>query len=484
MPFRGIQLTTHALEPLESVAPPPVPRVCRRSPPPPFPSGDRPFGGWAVYIDGLNLALEEGTGVATYARNLTGALHELGCEVGVLYGGAAGGGDDLASEVSFFDPLHEQRRGPLRLVRSAAAVVRALGGSTAREIRLSGAVVTDDFKSRLASADRLFNVGRLFHLANSYFDVFGRFLEVRVPDPPAVMHWTYPVPITVKGAANIYTLHDLVPLRLPHTTLDRKRRYLKLVRKIAAEADHLVTVSECSRQDIIDLLHVPPWRITNTYQSVDIPEAVRHRPEVEVRAEVEGVFGLPYRGYFLFVGAIEPKKNVGRLIQAYLASGVEAPLVLVGRKAWKYRQELKFLGLGRGRSDRVIQLDYCPAHLLPSLIRGAKAVTFPSLYEGFGLPVLEALTLSAPVLTSRTSSLPEVTGTAALLVDPYSVGAIRQAIVRLDQDAELRGDLAARGPEQAAQFSPSAYRDRLTALYAQFRPATTSAGPSEAADRP
>jgi glycosyltransferase involved in cell wall biosynthesis len=431
-----------------------------------------------VDIDGFNLALEEGTGVATYGRNLSFRLAEMGCRVGVLYGRPTTGRDDLAQEVSFFDPMEVQPKRWIRRLRSAAAVVGAVPGVRARRINLSGAVIAEDFRARLPHFDELYNVSRLFQLAADYFLAFGRPLKVVMDQPPDVMHWTYPLPIEVAGARNIYTLHDLVPLRLPHTTLDRKRRYLKLVRMLAERADHLVTVSEASRSDIIEILGVEPERVTNTYQAVDIPPGVFERTQQSIADEVGGVFGLPYKGYFLFFGAIEPKKNVNRLIQAYLAANVSSPLVIVGKRAWKSTQELKLLGLDEMRGEmarlagadtpaarRIVRINYAPRGMLMSLIQGAKAVLFPSLYEGFGLPVLEAMALGAPVITSNTSSLPEVAGDAALMVDPYDPHALTAAVRTFEADAGLRAELAARGLERARVFSKEAYAARLGRLY-------------------
>jgi glycosyltransferase involved in cell wall biosynthesis len=201
---------------------------------------------------------------------------------------------------------------------------------------------------------------------------------------------------------------------------------------------------------------------------------------------LQGGFGLEWQQYFLFFGAIEPKKNVGRLIEAYLASGSRHPLVICGKHAWNSHQELGLLyeddrrdfvprgptegvqGLSRRLRDRVILIDYVPSSLLIGLIRGARALLFPSLYEGFGLPVLEALQLGTPVMTSNTSSLPEVAGDAALLVDPYDTRAMAEAIQALDNDSELRATLSGRGPKQAALFSPDAYGKRLVDLYAKL----------------
>jgi len=430
-----------------------------------------------VVIDGYNLAIPQGTGVATYARNLSHALHGLGYQVGVLYGNNVGPTKDtLAREVDFFDPpkavLPQWLSDTLRAIRLSHRPF----GLKAWSVPVSGAVISQG----MPYADEIWNVSDMFQMAQVQHQLTHRMLQVRLPGPaPDIMHWTYPFPIQLRGAKNIYTLHDLVPMRLPSTTLDNKRRYLRIARAIAAQADHIATVSEHSRNDIIELLGVAPDRVTNTYQAVDLPAALRNKPLDLVRNEISGTFGLTFGEYFLFFGAIEPKKNIGRLIEAYLASGAKGPLVIVGKKAWKSEGELRLLfndhiqylqseGPYTFTRHRVMQLEYAPFPLLVSLIRGARGVLFPSLYEGFGLPVLEAMLLGAPVMTSNTSSLPELVGEAALTVDPYNTAAMAQAIQALDSDAALRARLSAAAPVQADLFNPARYQARLQALYARL----------------
>ena len=148
---------------------------------------------------------------------------------------------------------------------------------------------------------------------------------------------------------------------------------------------------------------------------------------------------------------------------------------MVGARAWQSEGELQLMpGDGAGgaagtfggpKGQTIMRLDYLPRELLAKLIRGARAVVFPSLYEGFGLPVLEAMQLGTPVITSTTSSLPEVAGDAGLLVDPYDVGALVEAMRRLDADEALGRAMSARGLEQAKLFSRGRYQERLTELY-------------------
>jgi glycosyltransferase involved in cell wall biosynthesis len=257
--------------------------------------------------------------------------------------------------------------------------------------------------------------------------------------------------------------------------MDDKKITYRLLQALVEKADHIVTVSENSKKDIIQLLGIPEDRITNTYQSVIFPEEYLARSDEAVANYLDGLLGLGMRSYFLFFGALEPKKNVGRLIDAYLSSGVEHPLVLVTAPGWQNAGELSRLrehqarapsANGEGPSIRC--LDYVTTSNLVNLIRGACAVVFPSLSEGFGLPVLEAMTLGTPVITSATGALAEIAGDAALLVDPYDVDDIARAITTIANDVDLCAELSQRGLVQADKFSLSRYRERVGTLYASL----------------
>lgn len=435
-----------------------------------------------IYIDGFNLSLEQGTGVATYARNLSFALRDLGAEVGVLYGTARStvSTSALVREVAFFDTPPLKPHWLVEAITSFLRSLRAPYGEIATQVPMTGKVIRDTFNARLPHFDQIWNVQGLYNKQSLHGFFGGRPISVNFREPPEIMHWTYPLALHVPKAKNLYTIHDLVPLRLPYTTLDSKRKYFRLIQRLSKNADHIVTVSEASKKDIINLFGVPESRITNTYQAVDIPTRYRDKPVSDVKSDVKGTFGLTYKGYFLFFGAIEPKKNVGRLVEAYLASGVTDPLIIVGKKAWRSDDELRLIAdndhvrylLTNGniteKRFRVMQIDYASFPLLVSLIRSAKAVLFPSLYEGFGLPALEAMSLGTPVLTSNTASMPEVVGNAALQIDPYDTGALVEGIRALDSDADLRGRLAEAGPIRAQEFSPERYQARLAKLYGQF----------------
>jgi glycosyltransferase involved in cell wall biosynthesis len=436
-----------------------------------------------IYIDGFNLSLEQGTGVATYARNLSFALRDLGADVGVLYGAPTSttSANSLMREIAFFDTRTRKPSWLSQALKNFRRTLMLPFGEIAFQVPVTGRVIRDTFQARLPHFDHIWNVQDLFTKESLYGSLLGGRMNVHFREAPDIMHWTYPLAIRIPKAKNIYTLHDLVPLRLPYTTLDNKRHYFSLIRRLTKSADHIVTVSEASKKDIMDLFGVPEERITNTYQAVDIPPIYRNKAVSDVKSELEGTFGLTYKKYFLFFGAIEPKKNVGRLIEAYLASGAIDPLVIIGKKAWQSEEELQLIAGGdhvshllsqsndKERRSSVLRFDYATYPLLISLIRGAKAVLFPSLYEGFGLPALEAMSLGTPVLASNTASMPEVVGEAALKVDPYDTRALVEGIRALDTDANLRARLAEAGPIQAEQFSPERYQARLSKLYSKVK---------------
>jgi glycosyltransferase involved in cell wall biosynthesis len=435
-----------------------------------------------ILIDAFNLRLESGTGVATYARNLTYCAHEMGYETDVLYDArGAPGLHRLLREIAFFDPHVGEPPAWLTWLRYGSQAVRSPAGVVAKPVPITGRVIATHYKSRMPYFDTIWNSPDVFGRADRHFIVSHRLmmpsrLRLHMAQRPHIAHWTYPLPMMVPGAKNIYTLHDLVPLRLPFTTAHNKRRYFSMVRMLARRADHIVTVSETSRRDIIDLLGISESRVTNTYQSVEIPAKYANKPYDLVKREVEGTFNIKFKEYMLFFGAIEPKKNVGRLIEAYLASKINTPLLIVGKLSWNFEQEMRLMhddatsyleqiGSLTYRRRRIFHIDHVPFPLLVSLIRGAKGVLFPSLYEGFGLPILEAMKLGTPVLSSLEGPIPEVAGDGALLIDPYDTRAIAEGIRELDTNAELRASLSAIGRRRADYFSPEAYQRRLAALY-------------------
>jgi len=430
-----------------------------------------------IIYDGLNLTLGQGTGIATYTRMLTRIARNLGYDVGVVYASAfTPDKNPLLGEILFFDQMRGPqqlgaKRTPTRMFNTVIDQLRYHFTVKPLALRLGEAVINEQFADTLAEHDRAFVARNLFKNVNSFFNRTSQFVNLSFDSRPDIFHCTYPMPLRVRSARNIYTIHDLIPLRLPFATLESKRRTFKLLRDVVKKADHIVTVSENSRRDIVKLLGVDERRITNTYQAVALPKKYIERPETAVANYIDGLYGLEMRSYLLFFGALEPKKNVGRLIDAFLASGVDLPLVLVTARGWHNADvvhRLDELSSKGGGGAKVRCLDYVGLSTLITLIRGARAVLFPSLYEGFGLPVLEAMMLGTPVVTSSKGALAEIAGDAALLVDPYDVDDIARGITAIVNDADLRSELKCRGTAQAAKFSVERYQERVQSLYASL----------------
>lgn len=427
-----------------------------------------------IGIDGYNLAMPRGTGVATYGMALTRAAAALGHEtLGVF--GIDVGPQPILRQLLFFDRIGKDRPGETRKQhkrRMRRETVQSWLPIRGLDVPMTAAVEKQAFAERLPVFDRVVSTPSLFEIADRRLRNRGAFLTLKIDNPPDIMHWTYPVPIRMAGSRNIYTLHDLVPLKLPYTTLDNKRVYHRLIDLCVRQGDHICTVSESSRNDILSLFpRASPDKVTNTYQTAPVPASLLARDPAEDARVIEGMFGLEQRGYFLFFGALDPKKNLPRIVEAYLTTQTSTPLVIVGARDWGTEQESRIFGgdqvsmYGKAVASGLIKLDYLPREMLLRLVRGAKAVLFPSLYEGFGLPALEAIRLGTPVIASNTSSMPEVVGEAGLLIDPYDAGTIAQAIRALDGDPALAQRLSAAAPAQAAKFSDAIYEAKLAEMY-------------------
>ncbi|MBA4158702.1 MAG: glycosyltransferase family 4 protein [Gemmatimonadetes bacterium] len=254
----------------------------------------------------------------------------------------------------------------------------------------------------------------------------------------------------------IALLYDLIPLRfrgeyLPRHAFVRRANYTWQIRRLR-RADHLIAISEATRQDAIELLGIPPGRISVAHLAVD-RDRFRPRAQEAARAVVAERFGVD-RPYFLYVGSVDARKNIAGLIDAFsrVMESCDAALVMAGEPGKAGDQLRRQLARTPAR-ERIHWTGYVTEEDLPFLYAGSLALAYPSLYEGFGLPVLEAMSCGAPVLTSPLSSLPEVAGEAALYADPGSTPELAAALRRLAAEPALREELRARGLERARRFS-------------------------------
>jgi O-antigen biosynthesis alpha-1,3-mannosyltransferase len=270
--------------------------------------------------------------------------------------------------------------------------------------------------------------------------------------PYDVYHATnYVFTHSVKRARRVVTIHDMTLMLFPEW--HPRARVSSMASEIARSleiADHVLADSASTRDDIVKHFSIRPERISVV--PLAAAQSFKPLPATEVQ-QVLSDWGLVPDAYLLFMGTIEPRKNLLRLLQAAELAGNRAgPLVLAGADGWR-SDEVALRIQSLRRAGRLTYLGYVPDEARPALINGARGFVYPSLYEGFGLPVLEAMACGVPVLASNVSSLPEVVGDAGLMVEPGDVDAIAQGMVRLWEDETLRRELSARGLRRAAGFS-------------------------------
>ncbi len=366
-----------------------------------------------IYLD-ISAAVHRRAGLGRYAESLTRAL--------------------VAADPDRYGLFYNRERGVTPLLGLAHVPTRtvALGYKPWRTLVWLGQLGRLNF-------DRLLPNAQLFH---------------------ATEHLLLPL----RSIPTIFTVHDLIFRRLPAHHKPLNRWYLNLTMPLyCRRATHVIAISECTRRDLVAAYDVPPEKITVVHEAAD---PVFRPATPEHVARVCARYDLPDR-YLLFVGTIEPRKNLTRLLAAFetlLAEGLTDRLVIVGRRGWLYGDFFARLGRSPAR-DAVIFPGYVPDADLPALYAGAQALAFPSLYEGFGLPVLEAMACGTAVACSDASSLPEIAGDAALLFDPDEIESIIDTLRRLLLDAALRADLRRRGFEQAGRFSWGRVADETRSVY-------------------
>ena len=270
--------------------------------------------------------------------------------------------------------------------------------------------------------------------------------------PVDVFHATnYLLMHPVRRAKRVVSIHDLTVILSPEWHPAKRLREMRAGLRASAEAaDRIIAVSHSTKNDIVNHLAIDPARVTVVPLAVG--PAFRPLPDAEIDAAL-APFGLVHDTYLLFLGTMEPRKNLGRLLDAMVKLGGDVgPLVLAGADGWG-NDELRPRVAALARQGRVRPLGYVPEPLRAPLLCGARAFVYPSLYEGFGWPPLEAMACGTPVVTSNVSALPEVVGDAALLIDPLDVDALTTCLRRLWDDEALRGDLRARGLVRAQRFT-------------------------------
>jgi O-antigen biosynthesis alpha-1,3-rhamnosyltransferase len=264
----------------------------------------------------------------------------------------------------------------------------------------------------------------------------------------------------------VVTIHDLSPLRYPEThPADRVRNFRERLPDAIDRATRIVVDSDFVGREIVEMFGVDPARVRPIHLGV----SKEYRPRsVQETAACLDKYRLERAGYVLAVGTLEPRKNLAHAIEVHAtlpdAARSRAPLVVAGAKGWMTGELDRTIAAAELRGD-VRWLGYVPSEDLPFLYSGARFLVYPSLYEGFGLPVLEAMASGIPVITSNQASLPEVAGDAAVMVDPRDSRALRDAMLQLMDDEGESRRRASLGLSQAARFSWRVCAQRTVEVY-------------------
>ena len=257
----------------------------------------------------------------------------------------------------------------------------------------------------------------------------------------------------------VATVHDLFVLTGEYSTPEFRERFAGLARETAHRAEHIIAVSGHTATQVAERLHFPASRITVVHhgaEPLELPSRAR-------RAEVLKNLGVP-RPFVLHLGALQVRKNLARIVESFELAGGSTRLVLAGSHGFGAEEILDRIRISRAR-DRILLVGHVDDEVRGTLFAEAEALLFPSLDEGFGLPVVEAFSAGLPVITSNVSALPEVAGDAAVLVDPYEPEEIAVALKRVLHDSDLRAELRRKGLARARRFTWRRCADETWKVY-------------------
>jgi glycosyltransferase involved in cell wall biosynthesis len=359
------------------------------------------------------------TGVESYTRAVRGALHAAGVRPTELRDstGQGFGGDHSSSA---------------RLRRGVSALIP-------KAVRLT------------YEAPTVLVGPNIFRRAHNHFRLYQKPLRLHAPGPTGTMHWMYPVPAMIDGWRNIYTLHDAIPFTghssSPGDTTGLRRRIMAIARSAAG----FLTVSNHARGELIAHLDLPENCILDCGAGL-ATMTLGERPAA-----------VPESGYFIAFGLTSARKNLARTVAAWRRAATGRRLVVIAADV-----DPKILAHHLGKHDGLTVFGWLERDALMTTLAGSRALLFPSLAEGFGLPIIEAMALGVPVLTSNRDACAETAAGAALLVAPDDIESISQGIRALSRDDALCARLAASGRARAQDFSPERFGARLLDCYRQF----------------
>ena len=314
-----------------------------------------------------------------------------------------------------------------------------------------------DFPNNLKHYQNLYQISVPVRATNFFIDylprLFPSYIESVLGDTD-IFHGTNYTVYPCQNIKKIISIYDLSFIKYPEYVNSVVQQYAKRLAKCLKWTDAIITISESSKQDIINYLNFPAEKVFVT------PLASRYNTEflnrLNLDREIQNCNFDFSKPYLLFVSTIEPRKNIQSIIQAFnwlkQNHKIDHQLVLIGRKGWKYTPIFEAIQSSPWKKE-IHHLDYLSDELVALFYSRADVFVYPSHYEGFGLPVLEAMTLGAPVVAANTSSIPEVAGDAAILIDPNEFMQIAEAILTVISDRQLQQEMINKGKVRASLFS-------------------------------
>ena len=420
------------------------------------------LAGIDVLIDSHDLAMPAGTGIKHYGLQLISVLKDLGASPELLVSARTDDNPLVATSMLYDSPQKNERAisgwrrilsQRMRFSSMKAMHIPPINGH-------GGPVVPDSVFPHGMGCSVMFNCYRASRAIQERARIITTFQTAK---NYRVWHATQPLALRHKNAVQITTIHDLIPILYPHLCDELRPLFHQRVKESVHSSRAVAVDSEHTKADLLHYFSVPEEKIvvTHLYSSISTQDSDPHAVDMAMK-----VFNLERWKYILFVGTLDPRKNVRRIVEAYLSLGGDQTLVLVGKKGWGSEEELRVLEhMQRKPGQDVRQLAYVTRPMLAALYQGASCLAFPSLAEGFGLPVLEAMSMGCPVVCSSTTSLPEAGGDAAEYVHPLSVESIASGLAKVLNDPAHRQALVERGYERARYFSRERFAGKIAELY-------------------
>ncbi|MGB7340216.1 MAG: glycosyltransferase family 1 protein [Phototrophicaceae bacterium] len=368
-----------------------------------------------------------------------------------------------------YTPAYTQGGGIGRLTRDLVAALLELDKQTAYRLFVAGASKPDLHDPLSPNA-----IWKPTSISSDWFARIWHRAQLPIPvelftGSLDLFHATdFTLPPTLPSTKTIVTVHDMSYVRVPDAASPRLRAYLdQVVPRSVKRSTHVIADSEATKNDLIELYDISPDKITVLLSGIDR----RYYPVDDNFSliTIRNKYSISSNPYLFSIGTIQPRKNFSRVIHALKRlrdRGYDLHLVIAGGKGWledEMYQTIEALNM----RDLVHLIGFVDDEDVAGLYSGAECVVFPSLYEGFGFPVIEGMACGTPVITSNVSSLPEVAGDAAIMVDPYDIDAITDAIQRVLDDNTLRDRMIQAGFEQASKFTWEKSARQLHEIYMQ-----------------